>query len=300
MILAAALVLAAGLVFFLVRHHERSCPVVVTFANLPQEMVIVGPLPRIEARVKGPAALVERFKEVPLHCEIPLESPQPGMMPICIVSERIQVPQGIHVVEINPASFFVRIDRLVEKQVPVEPDLQHGPVSGYEIGRVTASPPGVRLAGPAATLEKVVVVHTTPIDLAGLTDTARKQAALNLNQFPDIRAVDGDLIEVTVEIREKITTMPVAVDVTATGTDWPVVITPKRIRLVLTGPQNTLKSLSENGEIRAHVDLLGLKPGTYTRRAVIQLPLNTALVEARPEQFAVEILSLDDTAKEGR
>lgn len=263
-------------------------------------MVVMGPLPRIEARVKGPVALVKRLKESPLRCEIPLESPQTGMIPIRIASEHIRVPKAIHVVEINPASFFVRIDRLSEKQVPVEPDLLHEPASGYEIGRVTTSPTRVRLAGPAGTLAKITAIETTPIDLAGLTETAHKKTALNLNQFPDIRALDVDLIEVTVEIRETITTKPFTVDVTATRTQQAVVITPKRIRLLLKGPENALKSLSENGGIRAHVDLGGLKPGRYTRRAVIALPLNTSLVEARPEQFTVEILNPDTAAKKGQ
>jgi hypothetical protein len=41
--------------------------------------------------------------------------------------------------------------------------------------------------------------------------------------------------------------------------------------------------------MQVHVDLKGLKPGTYVRHAVIEPPLDTTLVEAKPEIFTVKV-----------
>ena len=58
---------------------------------------------------------------------------------------------------------------------------------------------------------------------------------------------------------------------------------------MIRGPVNTIKRLAQGNGIRVYVDLKGLKPGMYIHPAVIDPPLNTTLLEAKPEVFTVQL-----------
>lgn len=284
----AVAILAAGL-FFFARSAEMTVPLVINFTSLPEHLVVVGRIPVVEVRLKGPVALIKGLEVASLNHQIPLPSVKPGRLHVKIPPDTVHAPQGTSVRDVSPASFFVRIDTCVEKLVPVLPDLNHEAVTGFEVSTVTVSPPRIRLTGPHSVLEKITAVRTTPIDLTGLTETMRKKVALNLNHSPNVRPVDETLIEVTVQVKEKIVEVSLSVHVAAIGTDLKYAISPERIKILLRGPQNTLKTLSAEKNIRVYVDLEGLKPGTYSRHAVIEPPLDTSLVEAEPEIFVVKI-----------
>ena len=138
-------------------------------------------------------------------------------------------------------------------------------------------------------LEKITEIRTTPIDLTGLMETIQKRVALNLDNSPHVRPVGESLIEITIEIEEKVVEVSILAPVEGTGTNSRYEITPDRITLVLRGPENTLKTLVQGNNIRVHIDLQGLEPGTHLRRAVIEPPLNTSLLDAKPERFTVQI-----------
>jgi YbbR domain-containing protein len=284
----AVIGLAGGLLFF-GRSGQITVPLFVEFGGMPEGLLVVGHIPVMEARITGPSGLVRNLKDTKLRHSILLTSAKPGELHLKISPDMIKAPQGTSVLEVHPTSFFVRLDNRVEKVVPVVADLQNEPVAGYEVSAVTPSPSRIRLAGPASILEEITAVRTTPVDLTGLTESIQKRVALNLNHSPHVQPVDQSLIEIEVEVKEKVVEVSLSAHVKGTGTDYRCVIRPDKIELVLRGPENTLKDVVQGNGLRIHVDLHGLEPGTYLRRAVIEPPLNTSLVEAEPEEFTVEI-----------
>ena len=182
------------------------------------------------------------------------------------------------------------IDNRMEKTVPVVPDLNEDPAPGYIISRVVADPSLVQLSGPMSVLEAISAVRTTPIKVGGLTETTKKEVALNLNHDPHVQAIGENLVDVEIVVEQKIVEKRLNLPVHAVAGSLRYVITPDRIELLLRGPVNTLKKLSEDNGVQVHVDLAGLKPGTYVRPATIEPPLDTTLVEAKPEVFTVEVL----------
>jgi len=282
------IVLAGGVLFF-GRSAEITLPLSVEFADMSEQLVVVGQIPAMEARIVGPSGLLKAIKDTKLSHRISLGSVEPGKLHLKISPDMIKAPQGTSVLEIHPDSLFVRIDNRIEKLVPVVPDLQNEPVPGYEISAVTASPSTIRLSGPASLLEEITAVRTTPVDLAGLTEKTQKRVALNLNHSPHVQPIGESLIEIAIDIKEKIIQVALTAHVKGIGTSHSYMIRPDHIELVLRGPENTLKNIAQNNGIRIHVDLQGLDPGRHVRRAVIEPPLNTSLVEAKPEEFAVEI-----------
>jgi YbbR domain-containing protein len=282
------LFIAGGLLFY-GRDREMTVALSVRFKGIPPELLVMGNPPVLEARVRGTSRLLKGLKDsLPTH-EIGLALAKPGPLFIKISEETIKMPQGVSVLEVDPASFTIGIESRMEKWVPVIPDLNNDPAPGYVVSAVAASPSSIQLTGPASMLEKISAVRTTPVDVAGLTESAKKRVALNLNHNPHVQALGDRLVEVEIAVEEKIIDKQIKTQVQATGTHYRWEIRPRQVELLLRGPENTIENLVQGQGMQVHVDLKGLKPGTYVRHAVIEPPLDTTLVEAKPEVFTVKV-----------
>jgi len=283
------LLLIVGLLFY-EEQEEVTLAIPVRFEHIAHDLIAVSNIPVLEARLKGPTRVLKALKDSQLSYQIDLSTAKPGPLYIKISSEMIKVPRRVSVLEIDPASFRITIEKRIEKIVPIVADLNKDPAPGYIISRVAAAPSMVRLTGPMSVLDKISAVRTTPVDVGGLTETIKKKVALNLNHNPHVQAIGDSLVEVEIVVKEKIVEKWLDVAIQATGNNYRYVITPDRIEILIRGPLNTLKKLAQDNGIQVYVDLKGLKPGTYVRRAVIKPPLNTTLVEAKPEVFTVKLL----------
>ncbi len=280
---------AAALLFFF-RTEEVVLPVPVRVTGIARELVVVGDPPVLEARLKGRSWVLKGLKELQLTYEIHLASAEPGPLLIKVSPEMIKLPKGgVSVLQIRPASFTLSIDKRMEKLVRIEPELRNDPAPGFTISKVVALPSTIKLTGPARALEKLSVVNTTPVDLSGLTEPIKKKVALNLNSSPNIRPTGDSLVEVEIVVQEKIAETWMDIGVQVKGTKYTYEITPDRIQLLIRGPENTIKKLAQGNGIRAYLNLKGLGPGMHVHPAVIEPPLNTTMLEAKPEVFTVEL-----------
>lgn len=290
LILGALLVLlAAGLLFY-EDQDEITLAIPVRFEHISHDLIAVRNIPVLEARLKGPSSVLKALKDSQLSYKIDLSTAKPGPLFIKISRKMIKVPWRVSILGIDPASFTITIEKRMEKIVPIVADLNKDPAPGYIISRVVTAPSTVRLTGPMSVLDKISAVRTTPVDVGGLIETIKKKVALNLNHNPHVQAIGNSLVEVEIVVTEKIIEKWLNIAIQATGGNYRYVITPDRIEILIRGSMNTLKELAQDNGIQVYVDLDGLKPGTYARRAVIKPPLNTTLVEAKPEVFTVKVL----------
>lgn len=291
LILPIVVLLSAGALLYFTGDDEIVMAVSVEFKHVPDDLIALhGEAPVLEALLEGPSGALEEVKNSGLSYHVDLSAATPGPLTVRIPTDKIEVPRRVSVLRIEPASFTVMIDNRMEKTLPVVPDLNGDPAPGYVISRVAADPSLVQLSGPMSVLEEMSAVRTTPINVGGLTETTKKEVALNLNHDPHVQAIGQNLVEVETVVEEKIVEKRLNMPVHGMPKTLKYVITPDRIELLLSGPLNTLKNLPQDNGVRVHVDLAGLKPGTYVRPATIEPPLDTTLVEAKPEVFTVEIL----------
>jgi len=286
---ALVVLLAAGLLFY-EDQDEITLAIPVRFEDISHDLIAVRNIPVLEARLKGPSSVLKALKDSQLSYKIDLSTAKPGPLFIKISHKMIKVPWRVSILGIDPASFTITIEKRMEKIVPIVADLNKDPAPGYIISRVVTAPSTVRLTGPMSVLDKISAVRTTPVDVGGLIETIKKKVALNLNHNPHVQAIGNSLVEVEIVVTEKIIEKWLNIAIQATGGNYRYVITPDRIEILIRGSMNTLKELAQDNGIQVYVDLDGLKPGTYARRAVIKPPLNTTLVEAKPEVFTVKVL----------
>ena len=286
---ALVVLVVAGLLFF-GRQDEVALAVPVTLERVPPDLITLSDTPLLlEARLKGRSRILKDIMESEISCKIDLSKAKPGPLFVKISPEMISVPKRVSVLAVDPASFSITVDRRMEKILPIVPDLNEDPAPGYVIPSVVTIPCMAQLTGPMSVLEEMSAVRTTPIDVGKLTETVKKKVALNLNHNPHVKTIGDSLVEVEIVVEQKMVEKWLDMAVQAKGSEYRYVITPDRIEILLKGPVQTLEKLSQDNGVEVYVDLKGLTPGTYVRRAVIKPPLNITLVEAKPEVFTVKV-----------
>jgi len=182
--------------------------------------------------------------------------------------------------------------------------------SGLTITRFSPKNIEVRVRGPkfaikniynlkllySADLSEVATgLNSVPVNLEHIS-FPEKLSIISVN--PDFLDVVADIeiykkvpgvIHAEIFLKEKFSTKKFSnIPVKGKNTKYSYSITPSEINVEIKGPENILEKIKE--KINVYVDLKGLKPGIYVRRAVITLPVKTTLSGVEPEIFTVKIV----------
>jgi YbbR domain-containing protein len=115
---------------------------------------------------------------------------------------QIALPQGIKVDGFQPSAIPVRLEEIVERQVPIEPKLEGQPANGFEVYGVSSNKGSVNVRGPASHVDGLQKVLTESIWLAG-----HRESFTASNVAIDVPDPKVDLLEpvvnVDVEIGER-------------------------------------------------------------------------------------------------
>src|SRR6185436_20217733 len=115
---------------------------------------------------------------------------------------QIALPQGIKVDGYQPSAIPIRLEEIVERQVPVEPKLEGKPAEGFEVYSVYLNKSTVAVRGPASRVNALQKIATESIWLAG-----RKESFPASTVALDVPDPKVDLLEpmvnVAVEIGEQ-------------------------------------------------------------------------------------------------
>ena len=152
-----------------------------------------------------------------------------------------------------------------------------------------AKPLSIHLRGPEQILNPIEEILTKPIDIKGLSASLKKEIALDLPENIEVVAHSG-IILAEVVIEEKIVIKNITdIIVIGKGSTYDYSIKPAIIDIEVKGPENIIEKLLKETGVKVYVDLKGLNPGVYIRRATIPLPVKTTLIRVKPEIFTVKI-----------
>lgn len=258
--------------------------------GIPAGLTITGPpLQRLDVRVRGPKSVIETLGNLKLKYFLDLSEVDIGIKTIPIETKSILLPKGISVVAVHPSSITIRIEKEIQKELPVVISYTGKPASGFFVAGTIAKPMSVVLRGPENMLDVMEKILTKPLDVNGLSESFKKEIALDLPE--EIEAVSSaKIVQTEIIIAQEIVTRNFNdIPVSGKNTPYPYKITPPVINIEVKGPANVLEKLFKDKRINVYVELKGLKPGVYARRASITLPVKTTLVGVNPEIFTVKI-----------
>jgi len=196
-----SILLAFILWYFVVseRSGETAISIPLDFRNIPTSLIISkNPEESINVRISGPATLLRGFSLKNVKAIIDLSNAKPGVAKFAIQPEQINLPRGLRVTMVSPASIMLRFDRLVKKSLPVEAILVGKPFEGFKLTGVRIDPPAVEIVGAQNELRGLKRISTEEVDISGLKEDAVRKVPLNLAGL-HIKSISKEEVKVTLK-----------------------------------------------------------------------------------------------------
>lgn len=212
-----------------------------TILGVPDGMAIRSAVPEsIQLKFRGDgwrlAALM--IGSVP-HLHIPLSSLSAYTPIISIndVLDRIALGRGIQLIDINPDTVVILLDRKGEKRVPVIPDVTLTFRDGYGmVGPVSVSPDSVTISGANAVLEEIASWRTAAVQFDDLKNPLEEEVSMARNGVHLLECLPTAVkIKVSVQpFAEKVFSgLPVSIHALPPNRD--VIFIPPKVEIVARG-----------------------------------------------------------------
>lgn len=151
------------------RRLEVGYAVPIELKNVPQGMVVTSDLPRsIDIRLSGPRTLLSDLNEKDVVINVDLIGLKPGMTTFDRLDEHLRLPRGIRATRISPSFVEVKLEKVVEKIVPLRARLAGELAKGYQLAAIDIFPDRVVVQGAEGEIANVNEVMTERIDIHGI------------------------------------------------------------------------------------------------------------------------------------
>ena len=183
---------------------ERVMRAPVEFQNLPAGLELVGnPPDTVEVRLRGSSGALSRMAAGDMSAVLDLATARPGRRLFHITQNQVSVPYGLEIVQVGPSTLTMEFEVSGIRTVPVEPDIDGRPASGYEVTKVTSDPVTVEVAGPESALKRLQAAITEPVSVTDQTRTVREVVTIGV---PDaslrLRSPQTAVVTVTISPRQ--------------------------------------------------------------------------------------------------
>jgi YbbR domain-containing protein len=169
-LLSLALALALWATFGRDAETATSVAARVHYKNLTDDLDISSGLPgEVTLELRGPSSRLQQSNLSSVNVVLDFAHIQgPGERTFNITASNANLPLGVSFSRAIPAQVRLQFDRLLTRDVPVEPRYTGAPPAGYEILRGELSPSRMRIRGPESRVAGVTNLQTDPIDLTGI------------------------------------------------------------------------------------------------------------------------------------
>jgi YbbR domain-containing protein len=265
----------------------------IEMVNLPRDLIISNQVKRqLEVTVSGPRGLIRGITGQHITRSVDLSGATPGTMVVRNEPESVAFPRGVQVLRIQPTHIIFLLDRLIQKELTINPIIENAPPDNYEVASIQLDPSTITITGPQAVIGKEEVLLTNPIDVGGLTGPTIKQVALDLK--PAVADLIGEpVITARINIREKsverrVAGLPVVIDNIDPQVKYQ--IHPQAINIRAELPVGLVKNTADLKSLfLARVSLAGLAPGTHELQVLVRATHQAKILEVTPETVRVTI-----------
>jgi YbbR domain-containing protein len=224
----------------------------------PQALEISNDPPRtVDVMLTGSRNKLDNLTSLDLVATVDISDQRAGERVLRLADKaQISLPQGIKVDGFQPSAIPIRLEPVVERQIPIELKLEGKPEAGFEVYGVHPSKGSIAVRGPASRVNSLQKVMTESIWLAGhkVTFTAPNVAI----DVPDPKV---DLLEPLISVEVQIGEVRTEKTFSGVVVDTPngVKVQPATTDVTLLGTASLLDTLKAD-ELKVIVDQAGLEP----------------------------------------
>jgi YbbR domain-containing protein len=210
------------------------------------------------------------------------------------LGDRIRIPSGIAITELQPERFTLELENKAERTVPVEPVLDILYRDGFSnIGDISVDPDSVTVRGARSILERIDRWRTKPIVMRDVREPVQTTVALS-DTLAKLLTLSEQYVAVRLDVQPiaEQTFSGLRVLIEGVPANREVMLIPPRIDLVVRGGINQLADIDAT-EFTARVhyrDLLADTSGTIVPQ--IEGPEDVRIVNRNPARFQYVIRRL--------
>jgi YbbR domain-containing protein len=158
----------------------------------------------LEVVLSGSQARLDEIAPRGLIATVDLRNQKTGERVVRLSQDNVQmiVPAGVTIRSFRPATIAVKLEPLVEMQLPVDVKLEGNVAEGYEIAAVTTTPEKIRLRGPADHVKTLQKATTETVSLEGRRESFTISNVAISVADPKIEVIDA-AVNVHVEVVER-------------------------------------------------------------------------------------------------
>lgn len=288
-----SLLLAISLWFFVMGEREAEfsfSEVPLVLLNKSDDLIITTQTAdSVSLRVRGSRGILATLSSSSIKAMINLEGVRAGTTTFRNLVDKVKLPNGVKVTAISPADLSVTVEPLVTKIVPVQLTTKGILKEGYEISRISVTPEFVEVQLAKSEADELEKVVTEPLDISGFASDINREVTLVLTGVAPPRTINLEKVSAFLIISEKvIETILSDIKVEVFNSSYRADIVPSTVQLVVKGPYHLVKDVS-GGKVKVLIDLAGVVPGSYSKKAQITLPEQVTLVTATPLWFKVVV-----------
>ena len=298
MLKALSLFFALFLWYFVVGEDkvDMNVTIPVEIVNLPRDLVISNQFKKqLEVTVSGQRSLIRGMADQHISRTIDLSKSDPGTIVIQNNPDSISLPRGLSILRVQPPTLTLLLDRLIKKQLPINPVLTGNVGKGFMLDSVTVDPPDLEISGPQSILAHEENLKTSPVDITGLVESTDKQVSLALKQ--EISDLIGEPVVAVrlniVELKKEMVISDIPINLeTDTGKQSEVIyqILPPTIKITAEIPQSMVQA-TKNFRNLFHAMVLPetLKPGSMELNVEVEAPPEASILSMKPETVILKI-----------
>ncbi len=202
----------------------------------------------------------------------------------------IEVPLGVSIVQIEPATVPLSWAQVAERQVPIRAHISGQPREGLQVKMpITIVPSRVTIHGPALEVQAISEVETDALMLDGL-DVGQHNRRIPLERPPGhVTYLEEFEVQVRIDVTPEIAERSLArLEVAALG-NGEFAVRPPVVDVLLRGPARVLAGLAPE-HVVPYVDLqeMGAAAGNQAFKVEVRgLPESVAAVRVTPSEVLV-------------
>lgn len=125
----------------------------------------------------------------------------PGERTFTVTQWNTRLPMGVAFYRAVPSQIRLHFERLITRDVPVQPRYAGPPPDGYRIASYSVQPSRLRVTGPESHIQRIESVQTDPIDLSGVVSQSEQRVHAYVSD-PQVRLQSSPQVKYHVRLEK--------------------------------------------------------------------------------------------------
>ena len=225
---------------------DMNLKIPIEILNLPENLVISNlSKNELDVTIRGPRSIINSVRKRNISRSVDLSKAEAGTTVIKNNSESLNLPRGITVLQLQPSNITLSIDRLIQKQIPINAVTEGEVSAGYKLLQITLTPDSLAVSGPESILDSAMALTTYVINLDGLDKSTTLPVHLNLSaEFDDL--IGETTVSADIRVGEKLVNKTIKrIPINVKDATVPVKVEPDTITVVADIPENLIRDTPE-------------------------------------------------------